>query len=179
MLNRKFKMQGFTLIELLVVIAIIIILAAIILVSLQSAREKARDAQRVTDIESLQKALALYADDHQGTYPTFAQMGDDGGAGDWARSSDGNQWVEILRTPERYLNIAPIDPRQPSDTESTYPFFYAYRGHSTIGAPSLCGLADSTEVDYVLLFVLERGENQRKYTPCDSVSGENRFIVYP
>lgn len=52
--------KGFTLIELLVVIAILGILSTIAVVSLQSAREKARDARRVSDIKQIQTALELY-----------------------------------------------------------------------------------------------------------------------
>lgn len=63
------KGKGFTLIELLVVIAIIGILATIITTSLSSARGKARDAKRISDVKNIQLALALYYTDN-GMYPT-------------------------------------------------------------------------------------------------------------
>ncbi|MAG12320.1 hypothetical protein CL630_00725 [bacterium] len=60
---------GFTLIELLVVIAIIGILSAVVLASLNSARQKSRDAKRVADLKQLQLALELYYDDNSSVYP--------------------------------------------------------------------------------------------------------------
>ena len=54
--------RGFTLIELLVVIAIIGILSSVVLASLNSARQKGRDARRIADIKQLQLALELYYD---------------------------------------------------------------------------------------------------------------------
>lgn len=61
--------RGFTLIELLVVIAVIGILSTIGLVSLNGAREKARDAKRISDLDIISKALIVYASDHDGKYP--------------------------------------------------------------------------------------------------------------
>ena len=61
MLNKN-KKEGFTLIELLVVIAIIGMLAAGVMVSMGSARSKARDARRISDIKNLDLAITLYFD---------------------------------------------------------------------------------------------------------------------
>lgn len=61
--------RGFTLIELLVVVAIIGILSSIVLASLNSARQKGRDARRISDLKQLQLALELYYDTNLG-YPT-------------------------------------------------------------------------------------------------------------
>ncbi len=54
--------KGFTLIELLVVIAIIGVLSSVVLVSLNGARVRARDARRVSDLKQIVTALNLYID---------------------------------------------------------------------------------------------------------------------
>ncbi len=54
--------RGFTLIELLVVIAIIGILASIVLVFMDGARTKSRDAKRISDLQELSKLLSLNMD---------------------------------------------------------------------------------------------------------------------
>lgn len=78
--------KGFTLIELLVVIAIIGILSAIGLVSLNGAREKARDSKRESDLAQIKSAMALYYDDNTSSYfaaatPVQADSTATGGAG--------------------------------------------------------------------------------------------------
>lgn len=53
------KKRGFTLIELLIVVAIIGILASVILASLNSARAKARNANRISGVTQIIKAFNL------------------------------------------------------------------------------------------------------------------------
>lgn len=56
------KQKGFTLIELIIVIAIIGILSSVILIGVNSAKEKARDARRKMEINQIEKALVFYAE---------------------------------------------------------------------------------------------------------------------
>jgi prepilin-type N-terminal cleavage/methylation domain-containing protein len=65
--------KGFTLIELLVVIAIIGLLSTLSIIALNSARARARDAKRISDVKQMQVALELYFND-MNAYPIAASM---------------------------------------------------------------------------------------------------------
>lgn len=93
MKNKYIDQKAFTLIELLVVISIIGILSSFAVVSLNSARIKARDALRKGDMASLRTAMGLYYFENDG-YPicgTFddgladfgANVGNSNGDGSW------------------------------------------------------------------------------------------------
>ena len=66
--------KAFTLVELLVVVAIIGLLSTLSVVALNSARAKARDSRRLSDIKQLRTALDMYYDS-AGTYPDSLTSG--------------------------------------------------------------------------------------------------------
>lgn len=104
--------KGFTLIEVLVVIAIIGILSSVILVSLNSGRDKARDAVRFNDMKAIQNALQVYVLDH-GEYPDTE--------GEWIGSWQGAGWLPGLAP--TYIREVPLDPVN-TDTGGKQLFYY-------------------------------------------------------
>jgi prepilin-type N-terminal cleavage/methylation domain-containing protein len=56
--------RGFTLVELLVVIAVIAILAALLMPVFSRAKEAARKAGCISNVQQINRALLMYADDH-------------------------------------------------------------------------------------------------------------------
>jgi len=122
--------RGFTLIELLVVIAIIGLLSTLAVVSLNNARQKARDAKRASDIKSIQTALELYYVDND-DYPAGTAMAIGAGtdcttACDTISSTGG---ISATASGTTYMGLIPADPSSPS-TEcvagSTAACIYSY-----------------------------------------------------
>lgn len=70
-LNKNIFQKGFTLVELLVVIAVIGVLAAVVLLAINPAEQIARgkDANRISTIEGLGKAMSNYVTNNTGTIP--------------------------------------------------------------------------------------------------------------
>ena len=66
--NKKYFF-GFTLIELLVSISIIATLTAILLPNFMGARERAKDSQKISDLNAVKNALRMYYNEVQ-AYPT-------------------------------------------------------------------------------------------------------------
>lgn len=105
--------RAFTLIELLLVIAIIGILSSVVLASLNGARAKARDGERLRELRQLQVALENYRVD-RGTYPvTFSGVtptwrGHCAGLGGYGVTGATGYVQNVAPT---YIPILPTDPR--------------------------------------------------------------------
>lgn len=111
--------RGFTLIEILLVITIIAILAAIVLVGLNSARSKARDAERLTDLQTIASALEFYYDD-TGHYPiATGQVTECEHAGNWIPDGTNYNWSS------KYIATLPRDPAE--NCSGSNPQTYAYQ----------------------------------------------------
>lgn len=100
--------SGFTLIELLVVVAIIGILTGIVMSNFTSAKSKARDAKRISDISNIQLALEQVFDKCN-AYPTNIMSLTDtiivDAIGTPCKSADGS----ITYTLGYFMSVIPTD----------------------------------------------------------------------
>ncbi len=103
------KKNGFTLIELLVVIAIIGLLSTLAVVALGSAKQKARDAKRLSDLKQFQSALELYYSDKT-DYPSGNSVVLGGGS---AACLNDQGW-QASGCANSYMPNIPADPESPN-----------------------------------------------------------------
>lgn len=98
--------KGFTLIELLVVIAIIGILSGVVLASLNTARQKARNSQRIADVRQVVLALELYYDaQNPNAYPA---------------ADPDNHVPDVLFPPGG--SLLPLEPLESVSTQAIYKY---------------------------------------------------------
>ena len=73
MMARKVR-QGFTLVEILIVVVILGILAAIVIPQFTSASETAKASSLVSQLQTIRSQLELFQVQHNGDYPTLAEL---------------------------------------------------------------------------------------------------------
>jgi prepilin-type N-terminal cleavage/methylation domain-containing protein len=138
---RRFSRQsrdGFTLIELLVVIGIISILAAVVLLAINPATQlgRARDTQRLTDINTILNALHQYEIDTN-NFPPGIPTGSSlfickSGAASCRNGVD----LAVLTQSGKYLVSLPFDPQAPAaGTGTNYAIQQSINKRITIAAP--------------------------------------------
>lgn len=145
---KKIKETGFTLIELLVVIAIISGLSALLVPNFMGARERARDAQRKSDLKQIQKALEMYRQDQNPpAYPI-----PDSTCGSTCFPNSGNQWASGNTI---YMNKVPKDPNRSGNGGA---YYYS---------------VDNNNLTYTLCACLENKADPEAdpTVPCDCGSG--------
>jgi len=144
------KNKGFTLIELLVVIAIIGLLASVVLLALNTARGKARDAKRVADMRQMNTAMEMYFNDNN-AYPTMA-------SGALCATSGGCTVGNVIATSltPKYIATIPME-QTPADGTCTYPAAAAN------GTNYYYYIYGSTNANYTITFCL--GSQSGTYAP--------------
>ncbi len=147
--------KGFTLIELLVVIAIIGLLSTLAVVALTSARAKARDAKRLSDVKQLQTALELSFADKGGVYPTQATALALGTGTGLVLCSDAAAGFQAgACTGSTFMGRVPRDP-------------------SITGAAAVCTATSTAACDYAYI----SGTNQTSYSIRFFLEGASGSLV--
>ena len=116
--------RGFTLIELLIVLAVLSILAVVLMTLINPVAQfqKARDAQRKSDLAQIQKTLEAYFDDN-GQYPAHSKTPD----AVWFRIKPPTGYIEWGSTWTAYNTMLPKDP---TSSSRNYVYYAGPNGQS-------------------------------------------------
>ncbi|MEO5949946.1 MAG: prepilin-type N-terminal cleavage/methylation domain-containing protein [Candidatus Saccharimonadales bacterium] len=150
-LHEKRPGAGFTIVELLIVVVVIGVLAAIVIVAYNGVQQRARDANRMSDVTVINKALELYYIDYgrfpNGSGSTTINSG-------WSTTADAS-WQNLATALQPYLSKIPVDPVSApnlSPLTNSAGYNYAYFSNTSSGV-SYCGAAPNQM--YILIYRFE------------------------
>lgn len=176
------RSRGFTLIELLTVIAIIGVLASLIGVRLNITRNKAHDARRIAEMDSMMTALELYYDEN-GVYPCGVLQ-----AGGGATQVDDDIWHDDTTTGS-FLNADDPFPADGFTCSTTPTYGLVDEGilpggvHAGGGRAYRYEVLDADRSLYILYVTLdyytERMENDGGFDDCHYEVGPGLGIMDP
>lgn len=157
--DKNSKKRGFTIVELLIVIVVIGILAAISLVAYSGLQQRSRDAARLQDAKSIEKAIQLYRTQIGALFgPTSVD-------GSWETSSEDNpgDFMEALVSASTISKV-PIDPQ---NTASRHYRYYLY--------PAGTSGCDVARGQFAVFQIIDLETSPRPYAndPGFSCSGRN------
>lgn len=170
MFYKKRINSGFTLIELLVVIAIIGVLSSVVMANLNSARQKARDIQRLSDMKQIRNALELFMND-KGHYPAFLTEG----------VSNSGEMIgvggPIDGALKPYLSSIPKDPLHDGVV-----YYYSYDSvhcyDDPLGSCNCAGLPGQTDFNkYPAIFGFNKAETKSFKLQKDTCSGNDMNLA--
>lgn len=152
LMKQKKSLQGFTLIEILLVIGIIAVLATVVIVALDPAKRfaDAKDARRLSDIQSILSAVQQYIVDNKGTLPSGLDSSERQiGTAPSGCSISGNCGVTVdacidmsaTSSLGHYLKSLPYDPNVTSDATTHYSIQVDSNGIVTVTS---CDSTDTT-----------------------------------
>jgi hypothetical protein len=117
------------------------------LVSLNTARAKARDAQRISNFEQIRTALNLYASDNNGSFPNGAYFTAWSGCGS-------NDWQTLATILHPYISTLSLDPfGHIPGCPSTDPYWEAYIPNFTSGWIDSTNSHEGTCLGHTILFL--------------------------
>jgi len=125
----KNNKQGFTMVELLVVIAVIAFIMTAAIYMINSARIKARDTKRLSDIKQLERTLKIYYNEN-GKYPGNPGNGTD----DWYKNdlcTNGGSYPKFSTLFSGLINPLPNDPNNNNYSNQGCYWYWAKNFNST------------------------------------------------
>jgi type II secretory pathway pseudopilin PulG len=155
------------------VIAIIGILSSVVLASLSTARQKSRDAKRISDLGQVQLALELFFDRIQSYPSTTANICGAGAAActPTANGATGKDWaiVGLAATNQAFLPKAPVPAGGGGNSVAYY-----YVGIDSLAAECISSQTQSC-TSYMLGATLERSDNTVLASDADQALAGSLF----